>query len=268
MIKADCHIHTSLSEDSQSPMEAMIEQGIRLGLEVMCITEHMDKNFPGGGPGYFEADMEAYREKYLECREKYSTQMELNFGVELGLAPDLAGWQQEFVSSHPFDFVIGSSHLVGGADPYYPEYYEKYGEEGGYRKYFESILENLEAFSDFDTYGHLDYAVRYGPHKNRDYSYGKYQDLLDEILKKLIEKNIALELNTGGYKYGLKEPNPSVEILSRYRQLGGREVTVGSDAHSPAELAYEFGKAEEVLKHCGFTGYTYFGQRKSRHREF
>ena len=59
-----------------------------------------------------------------------------------------------------------------------------------------------------------------------------------------------------------------MEILSRYRQLGGREVTVGSDAHSPAELAYEFGKAEEVLKHCGFTGYTYFGQRKSRHREF
>ena len=55
-------------------------------------------------------------------------------------------------------------------------------------EYFESILENLSAFGEMDTYGHLDYIVRYGPNQNKFYSYGRYQDILDEILRKLIKK--------------------------------------------------------------------------------
>ena len=141
--------------------------------------------------------------------------------------------------------------MVRGCDPYYPSFFEGRTEESCYLEYFESIEKNIRAFSDFDSYGHLDYVVRYGPNKNRDYSYEKYREILDGILKLLIEKGIALEVNSGGIKYGLGEP-----------KLGGELITLGSDAHTPEYLAYEFKKLRQILEECGFTRYTEFRKRK------
>ena len=42
---ADYHLHTSFSGDSTTPMEAMIQRGIELGLTSMCFTEHMDMDY-------------------------------------------------------------------------------------------------------------------------------------------------------------------------------------------------------------------------------
>ena len=81
-----------------------------------------------------------------------------------------------------------------------------------YREYFESILENIRAFDDFDVYGHIDYVVRYGPTRNENYTYARYSDVIDEILRLLIEKGKGIEINTGGFKYGLGHPNPCEEI--------------------------------------------------------
>ena len=52
-INADCHLHSSFSGDSETPMEDMVLQGISKGLSVMCFTEHHDLNFPDSsdGPG-------------------------------------------------------------------------------------------------------------------------------------------------------------------------------------------------------------------------
>ena len=113
-----------------------------------------------------------------------------------------------------------------------------------------------------DTYGHLDYIVRYGPNQNRFYSYEKYQDILEAILKKLIEKNVGLEVNTGGYHYGLGEPNPCTAIIRRYKELGGEIITIGADAHAPEKIGYDFDRAAQVLKECGFEYYTVFKERK------
>ena len=98
------------------------------------------------------------------------------------------GFDFQKVAAYPFDFVIGSSHLVHGIDPYYTEYFEGKEEDKAYREYFESILENLAAFDCFDVYGHIDYIVRYGPNQNQFYSYGKFADVIDEILRTIIQK--------------------------------------------------------------------------------
>ena len=127
---------------------------------------------------------------------------------------------------------------------------------------FESILENISAYDGFDVYGHIDYVVRYGPNKNREYSYGRYKDILDEILKKLISMGKGIELNTGGYHYGLGEPNPCTAVIRRYRELGGEIITIGADAHTPDKIACAFDKAASVLEACGFRYYTIFKDRK------
>ncbi len=262
-IFGDFHLHTSFSGDSDTPMEEIIRRGIDIGLTNMCITEHMDKDYPPSEEAIdFNLDTEAYAQKFLELKEIYAPQIDLRFGVELGLQPHLAAWHQTYVNSFPFDFVIGSSHVANGRDPYYPPFYEGRTEDEAYLEYFESILENLKHFSSMDVYGHIDYVVRYGPNTNKFYSYDKFSDVLDEILRTIIQKGLGIECNTGGIKYGLGHPNPSEEILTRYRQLGGEILTIGSDAHAPEHVAYAFDQLPELLQACGFRYYTIFKERK------
>lgn len=49
----------------------------------------------------------------------------------------------------------------------------------------------MKAFTDFHTYGHIDYVVRYGPNQNKDYSYEKYKDILEPTLKAMIQSGKA-----------------------------------------------------------------------------
>lgn len=264
-ISVDCHLHTNHSGDGKASMEEMILQGIRLGLTHMCFTEHYDPDFPpmrGLSPDYFLLDTVSYLREFTLLREKYRSQITLSFGVELGLQPHLDNLFRSFVREYPFDFIIGSSHAAQGRDPNFHEFYEGRTEEEAYRAYFSSIPENLRTFTDFDVYGHLDYVVRYGPNKDREYTYEKYKDLIDPILILLLEKQIGLELNTAALNNGLRQLHPCTEILKQYHKLGGRIITVGSDAHSAQRISENFSKAEEILKLCGFRYYTVFSERK------
>lgn len=263
-ILTDFHMHSSFSGDSDTPMEEMIQKGIELGLTHMCFTEHNDFDFPvcdETPAGTFELNVDAYLYDLLKYREKYKNKVNILFGIELGLQPQIMRQNSILTKSYDFDFIIGSSHVCNQKDPYYPPFYEGRSEEEAYREYFDSILENIKKFSNFDVYGHLDYVVRYGPNKDQNYSYAKYQDIIDPILKLLIDKGKGLEINTGGLKSGLKELHPCTDILKRYRELGGEIITIGSDAHTPAVLTAHFNRAYDVLKECGFQYYTIFEKR-------
>lgn len=264
-ITADCHLHSSFSGDSDAPMEAMIRQGITLGLRHMCFTEHNDFDFPeaeGYAPGFWELNPDAYLHDFLKYKEKYAGKLSLSFGAELGLQPGCAAKNEAFVKAHAYDFIIGSSHLCHGIDVYYPSFFEGRAQEAAYLEYFESILENLDAYSDFDVYGHLDYVVRYGPKKDEGYSYEGFRDVFEQILTKLVSMGKGIELNTAGLAKGMREPNPCMGVIRRYRELGGEVVTVGSDAHSPAQVARSFDRAAGFLRDCGFRHYAVFSGRK------
>lgn len=263
-ITADYHLHSSFSGDSDTPMEKMILQGINVGLTHMCFTEHNDFDYPATASdpsGKFELNPDAYLYDFLKLREKYADRITLCFGVELGLQSHLARRNAAFAKEHDYDFIIASSHICHGKDPYYSSFYEGRSQEEAYLEYFESILENLKSYSNFDVYGHLDYVVRYGPQKDEGYSYEKYQDILDRILEQIISMERGIEINTAGLAKGLKETNPCIGVLRRYRELGGEIITVGSDAHEPSQIAYAFDRAATILKDCGFRYYTTFEKR-------
>lgn len=264
-IKADFHLHSSFSGDSDTPMENMILRGIELGLTDMCFTEHNDFDYPATSEtpaGYFELNPDAYLYDFLKLREKYANQIVLHFGAELGLQPHLTRRNAAFAKAHDYDFIIGSSHICNGKDPYYASFYEGRSQEDAYREYFESILENLKAYSNFDVYGHLDYVVRYGPRKDEGYSYELYHELFDKILTKLIDMEKGIEVNTAGLTKGIRDVHPCRDILKRYRELGGEIITVGSDAHTPKQIAHAFDQAGETLMACGFRYYAVFEKRQ------
>lgn len=259
----DCHMHSFFSADSNTPMEEMIKKALSQGLKGICFTEHLDPDYPPTPDDLdFSLDIPAYCSQLSRLKEQYKNKISLCFGIELGLQPHLAADFRDLLGMYPFDFVIGSSHVVHGRDPYYPEYFQGRREEEAYQEYFQSILENIEAFGEMDVYGHIDYVVRYGPGQNTYYTYEAYRDILDEILKSLIRRGIGIELNTGGYHYGLGEPNPSAAVIRRYRELGGEIITIGADAHTPDKIGFAFSQAAQVLKTCGFTYYTVFQERK------
>lgn len=274
MIRSDNHVHTSFSTDSDTPMEAMVRRGIKLGLDSICFTDHIDYDFPDTGNGVeFLFEMEPYFEM-LSCLQGKYPQFGIRRGVELGLKPDLAKRCNELIHAHPFDFVIGSTHLVDNVDPYYPSFWEQFSEKDGIRRYYEITMENIRTDTEFDVYGHIDYIIRYTPTQQKNRAQGiidevymqrcfrDSSDMIDEILHLLLSKGKGIEVNTAGIKYGLGHTNPQEKVLKRYRELGGEIITVGSDAHATKHLAYAFEGIPELLRKCGFRYYTEFRGRR------
>lgn len=257
MITADLHTHSFFSSDSSEPTENIVRAAYERGLKTICLTEHMDFDYPGGE---FILDTDKYRAELARVRDMFAGKIEVLFGVELGLMDTLAPRLYEYTSGFDFDFIIGSSHLVDGADPYYPEYFGNLGDRNGILRYFESILANISVYDNFDVYGHLDYAVRYSRAKN--YSPADYRDITDEIIKKLVSMGKGIELNTAGLKYGLGWAHPHPDLLRRCRELGIEIVTVGSDGHKAEHIAWEFEAAGEILKAAGYEYYAVFRERK------
>lgn len=255
----DSHVHTIHSADSDAPVATMIQRAIELGMKKICITDHHDFDYPYDSFD-FCMDAPAYYFDMLKWREYFKEQIQVIIGVEVGIEPYLSQRLDSFVNATPFDFVIGSSHIIHRMDPYYPEFFENRKDIDCFKDYFESILENLKVFTNFDVYGHLDYIVRYAPQKDKNFSYPMFFDLIDEILKKLISLGKGIECNTGGY-LKMSSPNPHPDIIKRYRELGGEIITVGSDAHCSQNLGGHFSQAAAILKECGFRYYTVFQQR-------
>lgn len=263
---SDCHMHTWFSEDSDADPESMVCEAIKRGLKTICITDHEEKDWFCGGQENV-IDMEKYISTIRGLQEKYCEQIQILLGVEVSMQPHLGGYLAEYAAKYPFDFIIGSTHVVEGKDPYYDDYFKGRTDKEGYGLMFEETLKNLHAIKDFDTLGHLDYVVRYGRTQEQAYSYREFADQIDEILRFLVENGKGLELNTAGLKYGLPFAHPHPEVLKRYRELGGEIITIGADAHKPEHIAYDFDKVKDILTGCGFKFYTVFMERKPVFRE-
>ena len=269
MIIADYHMHSHHSGDSKAPTEEMIKSAISRGLQKICFTEHNDPEYPYVIPeetGMFDLDITKYQDEYLNLSRKYSSDIQIGFGVELGVQPGIYPMLSEYVHSHPFDFVIASSHVCQKKDPYWPSYYDGISIRRGIFDYFEEIYENVSSFKDYDIYGHLDYIVRYIPEDRKGeyrYSFEDYIDVIEAILRQIIEDGKGIELNTAGLHKANRQTNPCPEIIKFYKDLGGEIITVGADAHAPEDIMYGFDEAEKILKAAGFNHYCTFRERKA-----
>ena len=270
MIQADMHMHTWFSTDSEACPRDMADEAVRKGLKTICFTDHFDKDdLEWGEEGIFDVD--AYFVEMQKLQEEYAGKLNIRIGIELGLRTYLKDYYEELTKKYPFDFVIGSVHNVpykkdaeGNilyTDPAAEKLFTDRTDKEAYRL-METTLENVRTSDCFQTLGHLDYVVRYGKSREKEYSYTDYADIIDEILKLLIEKEKGLEVNSAGLKYGLPFAHPHPDVLKRYRELGGEIITIGADAHKPEHIAYDFAKAEEILKSCGFKYYTEFFEQK------
>lgn len=265
MLRSDFHMHSNFSGDSKASLGHMVHGAVTRGINTICFTDHNDPSFPYPSPeevGMFDLDTDRYMNSLIKTADLYKDKITIRRGVEIGIQTHIYKELSEYINQYPFDFVIGSSHLCHGTDPYYKEFWEGRSVKAALLSYFEEIQQNVKAFTGYDVYGHLDYIVRYAPTKNKDFQFADYSDLFEDIFKTIITNGKGIEVNSAGFRQGLNAPNPCVDILRLYRSLGGEIITIGSDAHRPEDIAASFDKVENLLIACGYKYYTVFKDRK------
>ena len=266
MIRSDCHMHTEFSTDSEAPVRAMADAALAKGLTEICITDHYDKDYPPvpdveGTAFLFEP--EEYFQTLSEVRNEYAGRIDVRTGIEIGLQPHLGEFYRDFIRKHPFDFVIGSTHTPRGKkDPYFTDFSQVENPYLVLDAYFAEELE-LAREADFDTLAHLTYPLRYIV---GDYGIpidvSRYAGAIDEIFRTLVRREKALEVNTSGLRQKIGCLLPERDMLLRYRELGGRLVTLGSDAHKSADVGKGLEEGGAALRECGFTHYAVYRQRR------
>lgn len=259
MYKIDYHTHTNFSSDSDAPMEEMIKAAIARGCNEIAITDHVDFD-----DRYDYTDYNKYIPVIRDLALRYKDDIKVTFGVEIGLESLWADKINKITADFPFDFIIGSSHAVCTKDLYFDreEYFSGKTKDEAYSTYFNEMLKNIESCKDFCVYGHIDFISRYGTYEDNSLHYRDYADLIDTVLKSLILKGKGIEINTSGFRYGIKNTYPSINILKRYRELGGEIITIGSDAHFAKDVADHTDFAYDMLTEAGFKYISVFRNRK------
>jgi histidinol-phosphatase (PHP family) len=96
------------------------------------------------------------------------------------------------------------------------------------------------------------------------YDFERFKPIITRILQTIIQKNKGIELNTSGFRYGLGVMHTRLELLTLYKNLGGKIITLGSDAHYLKDYQKDFDAAIRLLRAAGFTEVAQFEDRKSR----
>ncbi|MBR1580004.1 MAG: histidinol-phosphatase HisJ family protein [Selenomonadaceae bacterium] len=247
----DSHTHTKFSADSEmSPLDAIARaESLNRGI---VFTDHFDYDLPNGIDFTFDPD--AYFDEYRALRSD-----RVRLGVEIGFRKSARKINDEFIARGPFDMVIGSVHLVDDLDIYYPEYYVGKDKHEAYRRYFDTMIEE-SSIADYDVLGHIDYICRAAPYDDPEIDYATFKDRIDRVLSIVIERGKVLELNTRRLdsRRALKELVP---IYDRYREMGGRYITIGSDAHKVEAIGNYFDAAIEFANALKLTVVTFAGRR-------
>lgn len=232
----DSHIHTNHSKDADihATFEAYIERALELNITHLIFTDHHDID-PAHPLFKNPIDYDNYVKAFKSMKQ--TSKINVSLGVEVGYQEHVKEELKTFLKTYPFEFVILSIHYLEKKDLYTGEFFTGKTAFEAYQIYFKTCLEAVLNIDDFHTFGHLDYIPRYAPYG--DYNYQVHQEIIDSILIALISKGKMLELNTSGYVTEHRM-YPKLEVVDRYFELGGKYITIGSDAHHINELGRYF----------------------------
>lgn len=259
----DYHMHTSLSDDSDTPYNEMLDRAVNLGLKEVALTDHHDPDYTD--PDFpFQLDFDKYHIMLESAKEEYYKKIEVKKGLELGIQKTCLDKCISCAKAYPYDFIIGSFHMSAGMLVDSPEFYqERDGLEiqEGFYKY---MLECIKDFNEYSVLGHINIVDRYQHlfRPEEPLNPPEVMEIIREILKAAIYNGKGIEFNTSSFRYKTPLTVPSPEILKAYKELGGEIITLGSDAHTPEYIAYNFKYAAGMLERLGFKYVSSFKEMK------
>jgi histidinol-phosphatase (PHP family) len=253
----DYHVHSGFLDHTKDDLDSIAETACQLGYQEIAFTEHLiwtamvhpkreeetlfaeHSQIPRDGRK--TTDLQTYRSEIERVSEDYH--MRILSGLEVDYFPEYEAEIRDLLRRFRFQLVLGSCHYVRDGD--LPEedryihvgsgermraFMDKHGEERAYEDYFRNV-ERAVRSGLFDVMAHLDFLKKAMP----DYSHEKALRYIIPILRLMIERDVGLEINVKGLK-NFGEPFPSYDVIDAYRNMGGRKISVGSDAHGVRQL--------------------------------
>jgi len=263
----DTHVHSTNSHDGKASLAKDVEVAKAKGLEYLSITDHCDYDFEYGGctaPVKWQfLKLDEYYQDYKNVKSKLdkdeNNTLTFGFGIEAAYCDNEKCFKkyQEIIAKYPFDIVINSVHSVNGKDVYFKSAFLFKTKKQVFGDYLDTILKSLDAPYQYDTVAHIGYIAHGAPYRDRFLRYVDFPEKIDAILKGIIERNKAMEVNFH------HEMNPPRDIIERYYELGGRKISYGSDAHK-GDICKEYENVSKMLKEIGFTHYSVFVQHQEK----
>ena len=261
------HTHTHHSPDGAPQTVAdRVQAANALGLKYMAVTDHVEINrfYPAeyynaveteeffyDGRGVFEGSVAEVLAERENCAP-----LTLLAGAEIGQIPQDIEKSALLYNDPRVDLIVGSVHELPGRPDFYFLDYSKEDIPALVTAYFEEVL-RLAQTDCYDILAHLTYGLRYLPNR-RAYDLTPHLDLIDEILKTVIAKGKAIELNGSGLRKPQPYIDPDLILVRRYRDLGGEHLTISTDAHDTKYLGFGVDLLEDMARTAGFSRLTVF----------
>ena len=272
MDPVDQHVHSHHSFDCQTEPADNIRQAIAAGLSGISFTEHFDTH-PEEWPTC-RYDNHSYSATITDLRRRFADTLFIGQGIEVCYQPERMDFILDFLEQHDFDVVLLSVHWAGDKAFHRRHHWAELTVPQVSRLYFQTVLEATRLARDlhrpngkrvFDILGHLDFIKRY-THRFRETEdvINGQEELIDQILTTCLEADLIPEINTSTRRTGLSESMPGSTIVRRYADLGGRAVSLGSDAHSAADVGADFDCLCAHLPDLGVHSLACFEQRRLR----
>ncbi|UCD93457.1 MAG: histidinol-phosphatase [Candidatus Zixiibacteriota bacterium] len=253
---ADYHVHPDFSFDATGSVDDYCRTAVEKRLAEICFTTHFDTNpvlpessrsitVAGKAIHHSIENLQPYVDAVEKAREEFYPLM-VKCGIEVGYYPGCEKETSELFQKYRFDYRLGAVHEVDDFDLCREEYFlamhSKVSLETLVDRYFALVGKAVES-GLFDAIAHLDLYKRFGvKYYGREVSI-IHREKLAPVFEAMVEHNIGMELNTSGLRKGAGEYYPSMDIVNMGRKAGVGITTIGSDAHRPEHLAYDFDTA-------------------------
>ena len=260
----DYHVHTDYSDDSDYPMEDVVKDAIRLGMDEICFTDHVDygakvdwdsvEEIPYcNGHAMVNVDYPAYVEEIRSLGERYGRRLAIKMGLEFGMQKHTIPQFEALYRRYPFDFIILSVHQIEDKGFWSQEFQQGRTQKEYNERDYEELLYLVRHYQNYSVLGHLDLVLRYD--KQGIYPFHYVKHYVEEILAEVIKNGKGVEINTSSHRYGVADSTPSKKILTMYHEMGGEILTLGSDSHAPAHLGTYMEESKKLLKEIGFRSF-------------
>ncbi len=250
----DLHTHTHFSHDCNADIDALCQSAIASGVSVLALTDHFDVwEIPTHKGSTYDAAT-AYGE-VCKAKKRYADKLQVLYGIELGEPVEFADEARALLAEYPFEFVIGSLHQIPNAH----DFYFSWGESNptseqmfaDFSDYLDALAEVAE-FPNIHTLAHITYPLRYAAKVGKIFAIDRFLPAFDRVFRTLIRRGVALEINTSGLRQTIGKTMPDENLLRRYYDMGGRRITIGSDAHRPDDIGAGIAETISVLRDIGF----------------
>ena len=239
----DMHTHSNNSFDALNSVDEMCQSAINKELYAISITDHCEAPMIKEGKlckfGYFDELIPKSNMETMRAKEKYSSEIKVLCGIELGEPMHDEKCTQKALSYGEYDFILASVHNLRGMEDFYYIDFSAVDIKKILNLYFEELAETAN-FNNFDSLAHLTNPLRYIKEKT----------------------GVILEINVSGLYKGLGTTLPDETQIKRFRELGGKYITLGSDSHSCEYVGKDIDRGIELAKKCGFTHYTIYEKRR------